>query len=99
MQHHFNDLEPAPVDTACDPAQATVFPNPATASFRVRQPCPCSLPYTLAVYDAVGRKVLGQTVADPASEAPVEVAGLAAGVYVVELRFAQRTMVKKLMKL
>ena len=86
------------MDAACDPAQTTVFPNPATASFRVRQPCPCSL-YTLAVYDTVGRKVLGQTVADPASEAPVEVAGLAAGVYVVELRFAQRTMVKKLMKL
>lgn len=26
MQHHFNGLEPAPADAACDPAQATVFP-------------------------------------------------------------------------
>lgn len=99
MQHYFNGREPAPADAACDPAQTTVFPNPATATFRVRQPGPCALPYALAVYDAVGRKVLGQTVADPAREAPVEVAGLAAGVYVVELRFAQRTVVKKLVKL
>nr|WP_236943328.1 T9SS type A sorting domain-containing protein [Hymenobacter sp. PAMC 26628] len=99
MQHYFNGLEPAPADTACDPAQATVFPNPATAAFQVRQPGTCFLPYALAVYDAVGRKVLGRTVAGNASEAPVEVAGLAAGVYVVELRFAQRTVVKKLVKL
>ena len=99
MQHHFNGLEPAPADAACDPAQATVFPNPATAIFRVRQPGACFLPYALAIHDAVGPKLLSRTVVESASEAPVEVTNLTAGMYVVELRFAQHTIVKRLVKL
>ena len=94
MQHYFSGLEPAPADATCDPAQATVFPNPATATFRVRQPGACFLPCALAMHNAVGRKLLSRTVVESVSEASVEMTNLTAGVYVVKLRFAQHTIVK-----
>lgn len=98
MQHSFNGLESSPEEAPCDPAQAAVFPNPTADAFRVRLPSTCPQPYTLTLYDAVGRTVLTQAVPSAASEAPVSVAALASGLYVVELRFAQQVVVKKLIK-
>ncbi|HEX8329835.1 MAG TPA: T9SS type A sorting domain-containing protein [Hymenobacter sp.] len=95
MQHFFNGLEPR-AGATCAPAAATLYPNPTTATFRVQVPGDCPQPYQLTLYDALGRRLLVR----PAAEArPVEVAGLAAGWYVVELRFAQQVVIKKLVKL
>lgn len=98
LQHTFNGLEPRPA-AACDPTQAAVFPNPVADAFRVRLPGTCPQPYTLTLYDALGRRVLTRVVADAAAEEPVGVGPLAAGLYGLELRFAQRVVVKKLLKI
>jgi hypothetical protein len=97
MQHYFDGLEPVPV-AACALAELGLFPNPTTDAFQIRLPVTCFQPYTLTVCDALGRKVLKHTILTPANQHPINVTTLAAGLYVVEVRFAQQVVVKKLLK-
>lgn len=99
MQHYFNGLEPTPEEPgACDAASAEVFPNPTADAFRVRLPGNCSQPYQLRLYNAVGQRVSGYELNGTSGGAPVSVASLAAGLYVVELRFGEQVVHKKLVK-
>lgn len=98
MQHYFNGLEPVPEATTCDLAEIRIFPNPTTDAFQVRLPNTCFQPYTLTLSDALGRTILTHAILTPANERPINVATLAAGLYVVEVRFAQQVVVKKLLK-
>lgn len=99
MQHYFNGLEPTPeVPGACDAAGAEVFPNPTADAFRVQLPGNCSQPYRLRLYNAVGQRVSGYDLNGTPGGAPVSVVSLAAGLYVVELRFGERVVRRKLIK-
>ena len=98
MQHYFNGLVPSLDAFTCDPLHAEVFPNPTADVFHVRLPGTCLQPYTLTLYDILGRKIFTQKVASAASEVPISVAALASGLYAVELCFAQQRIVKKLIK-
>lgn len=97
MQHTFADR--VPIDsTSCDPKTATVFPNPTTEEFRVQVAGNCHQPYVLTLYNAVGQRVLFVARSGSVTEGAINIAFLAAGLYVVELRFAQQTAYKKLVK-
>lgn len=97
MQHTFADR--VPIDsTFCDPEAATIFPNPTTEEFRVQVAGGCYQPYILTLYNAVGQRIISVARNGLATEGAISIASLAAGLYVVELRFAQQTVYKKLIK-
>ncbi|MBO3272338.1 T9SS type A sorting domain-containing protein [Hymenobacter defluvii] len=97
MQHYFNGLEPTLLlpTSPCDLTQATLYPNPVPDAFRVQLPDGCASSFQVVVYDAVGRRVHAQA---GTTEAPIHVAGLASGWYLVELRSAQQRVIRQMIK-
>jgi hypothetical protein len=98
IQSYFNGLEPGPNQpTDCREANITLFPNPAGPSFQTRLASECFEPYVLTVFDALGRVILTRAIAEAVSE-KLMVGYLAAGLYLVEMRFSDRRVTKKLVK-
>lgn len=97
MQHSFNGLEPSPsVDLDCEPGPVTLFPNPSADAFRGQVLGNCPQPYTLRIYNAIGQQVARYEGRETTSQVPISVASLAAGIYLVELRFAHHVAHEKL---
>jgi hypothetical protein len=87
LQHYFNGLEAAPEPgSPCEQAKVSIFPNPATESFRVQVGGGCDGAYSLIIYDVLGRRILARSVAETLHERQVNIASLAAGVYWVDVQ-------------
>ncbi|WP_167855244.1 T9SS type A sorting domain-containing protein [Hymenobacter wooponensis] len=87
LQHYFNGLEAPPEpESPCEQAEVSIFPNPTTESFRVQVGDGCAAPYRLAIYDALGRRILVRSMTETAQDKQVNIAFLAAGVYWVEVQ-------------
>ena len=97
MQHYFDGLEPTELP-ACEPRETVLFPNPTAASFTVQLPGGCHEPYQLRLYNSIGQRIVSYDAPAATGDTPVNISGLAAGLYFVELRFAQKTVTKKVVK-
>jgi hypothetical protein len=95
LQHYFNGLEPSS-GSICQLSSLELYPNPTRNTFQIQFPTDCSASYTLSIYNAVGQQVAAMN--NVASSTVVDVATLAAGLYVVELYSAKQVIRQKLIK-
>jgi len=73
-----------PTRPAAAPAPAlAVFPSPAHGRAVLRLPMPAATARPLAVFDALGRPVRALTVPAQATEVPLDLTGLASGLYLL----------------
>ncbi|MFP4505389.1 MAG: T9SS type A sorting domain-containing protein [Cyclobacteriaceae bacterium] len=103
MQHYFQQeriqVPTVPGDgegnDPCDPSLAIrLFPNPTTTQINISVREGCFNSYVLRIIAATGQ-VLGKSLAIDDTETTVAIPSLAAGVYLAELRFSDRAVVKK----
>ncbi|SFF20900.1 T9SS type A sorting domain-containing protein [Spirosoma endophyticum] len=101
MQHYFDGLAPQTCsfdqNDECTGANIEVYPNPVKDVFELRITDLCFSPYELRITNESGQQVANQTVKAPGSF-KVSLTGLAAGIYFVELQFANHRTVKRLVK-
>ncbi|GAA3928758.1 T9SS type A sorting domain-containing protein [Hymenobacter algoricola] len=75
-----------PVKRAQSVASLQLYPNPATTSATLLLPAPARAAATVRLLDGVGRAVLTQPLTAGQSTATLELQGLAAGLYLVEVQ-------------
>lgn len=101
MQHYFNGLEPkdCPFDRndECTDANVQIFPNPVKDRLEILITDICFTPYTLRIIDAAGRALATYKVNTPRSQS-LDIGTLSGGIYFAELRFSDRTTVKRFLK-
>lgn len=69
-----------------------IYPNPATLSATVLFSIPNAMPVELEVFDALGRRVIGQTLQGVGQQRwDFETTSLSPGLYVLRWRSGQRT--------
>ena len=102
MQHYFNGLTPVECtfdgDDACTSRNVTWFPNPVRDQVQLLITDLCFKPYQLRILNVVGQ-VLGSYQVNTSQSQVLPVGYLAAGQYFAELRFGDRTIVKRFVKL
>lgn len=101
MQHYFNGLEPKDCtfdrNDECTDTNVQIFPNPAKDVLEILINDICFTAYTLRVINAAGQVLATHQVTTPRSQ-KLDVAHFAMGIYFAELRFANRTTVKRFVK-
>lgn len=101
MQHYFEGLQPqvCPFDgqDACTVANVVVSPNPATSELEVLITDLCYKPYQLRIINEAGQVLASYEVREARSPL-ININALAAGIYFLDLHFADHTLVKRLVK-
>ncbi|MFD2569913.1 T9SS type A sorting domain-containing protein [Spirosoma soli] len=101
MQHYFNGLEPRECsfdkNDECTDANVRIFPNPAKDVMEILITDICFTPYTLRIVNAAGQILASYEVNTPRSQ-QLHLGSLPGGIYFAELRFADRTTVKRFVK-
>ena len=101
MQHYFNGLLPRDCafdsNDECSADNIRLFPSPASNTLEILVTDICFTPYTLRIINMAGQILAEHDVKTPVSQ-QVNVSQLAGGMYVAELRFANRTITKRFLK-
>jgi hypothetical protein len=101
MQQYFNGLvsENCLFDKneGCDDRSVLVFPNPVNNLLSLLVTDICFSPYYLRIINVAGQVLSSHTVSTPRSQ-QINVSRLSAGIYLAELRFKNRTLVKRFLK-
>lgn len=101
MQQYFNGLTPVDCgfdeDDACTAGNVLWFPNPVQDQVQLLITDLCFKPYQLRLLNVVGQ-VLGTYQVNTAQSQVLQVGHLAAGHYFAELRFGDRSIVKRFVK-
>ncbi|HEX8429437.1 T9SS type A sorting domain-containing protein [Hymenobacter sp.] len=98
LQNTFDGREPAVEAPICEPGPVSLYPNPCAEACYVRLASECGQPFTLTLYDALGRRVTQFARTGARDEPPFPVSSLAAGLYIAELRFSRQVFYEKLVK-
>ncbi|MVM33262.1 T9SS type A sorting domain-containing protein [Spirosoma sp. HMF4905] len=102
MQHYFNGLLPLDCafdqDDGCTGQNIKLFPNPVQDQAELLITDLCYKPYQLRILNVVGQVLSAYWVTTARSQV-FNFGHLAAGHYVAELRFANRTLIKRFVKL
>lgn len=88
----------ATATTAAAATQLSIYPNPAHRSFTLSLPLNVSQVAEMVLVDALGRQVRQQSLQLPAAgaSAPVDVRGLPAGVYILQLQTGHQLLTQRL---
>ncbi len=101
MQHYFNGLEPKDCafdrNDECTDANVQLFPNPTKDVMELLITDVCFTPYTLRLINVAGQVLATHEITTPRSQ-KLDVRALPAGVYFAELRFQDRTTVKRFIR-
>lgn len=100
MQHYFNEIEPwscSEQNEGCSDPEIVLAPNPAREYLELSMSALCSTGYDLKLINLTGQVLASYTVNEPDSHR-INVSNLAAGVYLIEMRFKNRVAVKRFVK-
>ena len=101
MQYYFNGIVPPDCsfdrNLECTEANILLFPVPAKDAVEILITEICYTPYTLRLINTVGQTLAAYKVTTPLSQ-KLDVSRLPGGVYIAELQFADRTVVKRFVK-
>ena len=95
MQHYFNGLEP--ID-ACSPESGiTVFPNPTENSFKIQVNSDCYQIEAVNIFNSIGQQITSLQTDEVTGE--IDIATLAAGMYVLHIITNTKDIIKKVVKI
>jgi hypothetical protein len=95
LQHYFNGIESVS-NSDCQSPTVEIYPNPSSSIIQLKLPPDCDAEYSLHLYNSVGQQVI-ETRSLVHSTA-LDISKLAPGLYVIELRFSQQVLRKKILK-